>query len=147
MTSIAFIAGVFPLVIARGAGSEMRQAMGVAVFAGMIGVTLFGLFLTPVFYVTSDEAGVEEKAHPRTGIERPRPRRRGSNGRSRAIALLLTVSSTDAGVTDRGDRTTSNRRFSPGKLQGPWNSVRGREGRRSTICEGKLGGKYSATAP
>src|SRR5438445_5560481 len=52
MTSIAFIAGVFPLVIARGAGAEMRQAMGVAVFAGMIGVTFFGLFLTPVFYVT-----------------------------------------------------------------------------------------------
>jgi multidrug efflux pump len=52
MTSIAFIAGVFPLVVARGAGAEMRQAMGIAVFAGMIGVTLFGLFLTPVFYVT-----------------------------------------------------------------------------------------------
>ncbi len=52
MTSIAFIAGVFPLVVAHGAGAEMRQAMGVAVFAGMIGVTLFGLFLTPVFYLT-----------------------------------------------------------------------------------------------
>ena len=51
MTSIAFIAGVFPLVVARGAGAEMRQAMGIVVFAGMIGVTLFGLFLTPVFYV------------------------------------------------------------------------------------------------
>lgn len=51
MTSIAFIAGVFPLVISKGAGAEMRQAMGVAVFSGMIGVTLFGLFLTPVFYV------------------------------------------------------------------------------------------------
>ena len=50
MTSIAFIAGVFPLVAARGAGAEMRQAMGIAVFSGMIGVTLFGLFLTPVFY-------------------------------------------------------------------------------------------------
>ena len=50
MTSIAFIAGVFPLVKSHGAGSEMRQAMGVAVFAGMIGVTVFGLFLTPVFY-------------------------------------------------------------------------------------------------
>jgi NodT family efflux transporter outer membrane factor (OMF) lipoprotein len=51
MTSIAFIAGVFPLVISKGAGAEMRHAMGVAVFSGMIGVTLFGLFLTPVFYV------------------------------------------------------------------------------------------------
>ncbi|MET0506853.1 MAG: multidrug efflux RND transporter permease subunit [Burkholderiaceae bacterium] len=51
MTSLAFIMGVLPLVLATGAGSEMRQAMGVAVFAGMIGVTAFGLFLTPVFYV------------------------------------------------------------------------------------------------
>ena len=46
----AFIAGVFPLVKSHGAGAEMRQAMGIAVFSGMIGVTLFGLFLTPVFY-------------------------------------------------------------------------------------------------
>lgn len=52
MTSFAFIMGVVPLVIASGAGSEMRQAMGIAVFAGMLGVTLFGLFLTPVFFVT-----------------------------------------------------------------------------------------------
>ncbi len=51
MTSIAFIAGVYPLVAASGAGAEMRHAMGVAVFSGMIGVTFFGLFLTPVFYV------------------------------------------------------------------------------------------------
>lgn len=51
MTSIAFIMGVVPLVLSTGAGSEMRQAMGVAVFFGMLGVTLFGLFLTPVFYV------------------------------------------------------------------------------------------------
>ena len=51
MTSMAFIMGVFPLVTSIGAGAEMRQAMGIAVFAGMIGVTLFGLFLTPVFYV------------------------------------------------------------------------------------------------
>ncbi len=51
MTSLAFVMGVLPLVLSSGAGSEMRQAMGVAVFAGMIGVTAFGLFLTPVFYV------------------------------------------------------------------------------------------------
>ncbi|MET0285429.1 MAG: efflux RND transporter permease subunit, partial [Polyangiales bacterium] len=50
MTSIAFIMGVWPLVSSQGAGSEMRHAMGVAVFAGMIGVTVFGLLLTPVFY-------------------------------------------------------------------------------------------------
>ncbi len=51
MTSIAFIMGVVPLVFSSGAGAEMRQAMGIAVFSGMLGVTLFGLFLTPVFYV------------------------------------------------------------------------------------------------
>jgi multidrug efflux pump len=51
MTSLAFVMGVLPLVLSTGAGAEMRQAMGVAVFAGMIGVTAFGLFLTPVFYV------------------------------------------------------------------------------------------------
>ncbi len=55
MTSFAFIMGVVPLVIASGAGSEMRQAMGIAVFAGMLGVTLFGLFLTPVFFVTIEK--------------------------------------------------------------------------------------------
>ena len=51
MTSMAFIMGVLPLVLSTGAGAEMRHAMGVAVFSGMIGVTAFGLFLTPVFYV------------------------------------------------------------------------------------------------
>jgi multidrug efflux pump len=51
MTSLAFIMGVIPLVLSTGAGAEMRQAMGISVFFGMIGVTLFGLFLTPLFYV------------------------------------------------------------------------------------------------
>ncbi|MGA8785576.1 MAG: efflux RND transporter permease subunit [Polaromonas sp.] len=51
MTSLAFIMGVLPLVLSTGAGAEMRKAMGIAVFSGMIGVTAFGLFLTPVFYV------------------------------------------------------------------------------------------------
>lgn len=51
MTSIAFVMGVVPLVTSSGAGAEMRHAMGIAVFFGMLGVTLFGLFLTPVFYV------------------------------------------------------------------------------------------------
>jgi multidrug efflux pump len=50
MTSFAFILGVVPLVVATGAGAEMRRSLGVAVFAGMLGVTLFGIFLTPVFY-------------------------------------------------------------------------------------------------
>jgi len=62
MTSIAFIAGVFPLVVSHGAGAEMRRAMGVAVFAGMIGVTIFGLFLTPVFYAVLEKLGVRQPA-------------------------------------------------------------------------------------
>jgi multidrug efflux pump len=51
MTSVAFIAGTIPLVLSHGAGAEVRSATGITVFAGMVGVTLFGLFLTPVFYV------------------------------------------------------------------------------------------------
>jgi multidrug efflux pump len=51
MTSFAFIMGVIPLVLAQGAGAEVRHAMGVTVFAGMLGVTVFGLLLTPVFFV------------------------------------------------------------------------------------------------
>jgi HAE1 family hydrophobic/amphiphilic exporter-1 len=53
MTSFAFILGVAPLAFATGAGAELRQALGVAVFFGMIGVTLFGLIFTPVFYVVT----------------------------------------------------------------------------------------------
>ena len=54
MTSASFIFGVLPLVLAEGAGAEMRRVLGTAVFAGMIGVTLFGIVLTPVFYVLVD---------------------------------------------------------------------------------------------
>ncbi len=50
MTSFAFILGVVPLVVSEGAGAEMRRTLGTAVFSGMLGVTLFGIFLTPVFY-------------------------------------------------------------------------------------------------
>jgi multidrug efflux pump len=50
MTSFAFILGVVPLMVSEGAGAEMRRTLGVAVFAGMLGVTLFGIFLTPVFF-------------------------------------------------------------------------------------------------
>jgi hypothetical protein len=50
MTSFAFILGVVPLLVTTGAGAEMRRTLGTAVFSGMLGVTLFGIFLTPVFY-------------------------------------------------------------------------------------------------
>ncbi len=61
MTSIAFIAGVYPLVVSTGAGAEMRRAMGTAVFSGMIGVTFLGLFFTPVFYVLVMKVGRQKK--------------------------------------------------------------------------------------
>lgn len=64
MTSIAFIAGVYPLVVSTGAGAEMRRAMGTAVFAGMIGVTLLGLFLTPVFYVLVMKVSWKKRSIP-----------------------------------------------------------------------------------
>ena len=57
MTSFAFILGVVPLILAHGAGAEMRKALGVAVFSGMLGVTLFGLVLTPVFFYAIDWCG------------------------------------------------------------------------------------------
>ena len=57
MTSLAFILGVLPLLISHGAGAEMRRTLGTAVFAGMLGVTLFGLFLTPVFFYVIDLLG------------------------------------------------------------------------------------------
>src|SRR5439155_14295488 len=59
MTSFAFILGVVPLLAATGAGAEMRRALGTAVFSGMLGVTLFGIFLTPVFFYVIE--GLSEK--------------------------------------------------------------------------------------
>jgi hydrophobe/amphiphile efflux-1 (HAE1) family protein/NodT family efflux transporter outer membrane factor (OMF) lipoprotein len=96
MTSIAFIAGVFPLVVAHGAGAEMRQAMGIAVFSGMIGVTLFGLFLTPVFYVTLMKLGLKKKPATTPASKNILP---GSNAAATGIvtiALLFSIVSAKA---------------------------------------------------
>jgi multidrug efflux pump len=71
MTSIAFIMGVVPLVISTGAGSEMRRAMGIAVFFGMLGVTLFGLLLTPVFYVLLRKLAGNKKLHSASHHDAP----------------------------------------------------------------------------
>ena len=76
MTSIAFIMGVLPLVLADGAGAEVRRAMGAAVFSGMIGVTVFGLLLTPVFYVLVRRAGDECRPCPRRLLLRLLPMRK-----------------------------------------------------------------------
>jgi multidrug efflux pump subunit AcrB len=72
MTSFAFIFGVTPLVWAIGAGAELRQTLGTAVFSGMIGVTTFGLIFTPVFYVVSRWIAI--KLTERFRRPQPRPR-------------------------------------------------------------------------
>jgi len=72
MTSFAFILGVVPLALSTGAGAEMRRPLGIAVFAGMLGVTVFGIFLTPVFYYTimgltgRDEPALAVLAEPKS---------------------------------------------------------------------------------
>jgi hydrophobe/amphiphile efflux-1 (HAE1) family protein/NodT family efflux transporter outer membrane factor (OMF) lipoprotein len=112
MTSIAFIAGVFPLVVSKGAGSEMRQAMGIAVFSGMIGVTLFGLFLTPVFYVTLMKLGWKKKTAP---TFEPKNTLLGSAGAVTgiAIALLFGVASANASLFTVGPDYKAPTNFIP----------------------------------
>jgi multidrug efflux pump subunit AcrB len=70
MTSLAFIFGVAPLVVATGAGSEMRQSLGTAVFAGMLGVTAFGLLFTPAFYTVASKIG---RKKPQAGPDETAP--------------------------------------------------------------------------
>ena len=67
MTSFAFILGVFPLLVGRGAGAEMRRTLGTAVFSGMLGVTIFGIFLTPVFFSVIDWLGGRRLFHTADG--------------------------------------------------------------------------------
>src|SRR5271154_5970993 len=110
MTSIAFIAGVFPLVVASGAGAEMRQAMGVAVFSGMIGVTLFGLFLTPVFYVTLMKLGLKKKPATTPEVKNILPGSSAAATGIVTIALLFTIVSAKANWSTVGPdyKTPSN---------------------------------------
>jgi len=82
MTSIAFILGVLPLVISTGPGAEMRQALGIAVFFGMIGVTLFGLLFTPAFYIISRKGGDKVGKW----LKRGWPSRRAARGVSESTA-------------------------------------------------------------
>ncbi|MDB6020084.1 MAG: transporter, hydrophobe/amphiphile efflux family [Pedosphaera sp.] len=102
MTSIAFIAGVFPLVIAHGAGAEMRQAMGIAVFSGMIGVTLFGLFLTPVFFVSLMKLGHKPQTVPAPETKGPGFGTAGATAGIIALAVLLMGTTANAGLLTVG---------------------------------------------
>ena len=88
MTSFAFIIGVIPLAVASGAGAEMRRSLGIAVFSGMVGVTLFGIFLTPVFF--SVIQGLERDAAVRgRGHAMGRLDRGGRAGRARGSGFLF----------------------------------------------------------
>jgi HAE1 family hydrophobic/amphiphilic exporter-1 len=80
MTSLAFILGVAPLVVATGAGAEMRQSLGTAVFGGMLGVTGFGLIFTPAFYTLMQRIGVSRTRTP------SEPRDRASEFASHEVA-------------------------------------------------------------
>ncbi len=145
MTSIAFIAGVFPLVVAHGAGAEMRQAMGVAVFAGMIGVTLFGLFLTPVFYLTLMRR-VSRKA---SVVARHEPNGPGL-GRAGAVAGILLLAAVLSPFSARAGTLTIGPDYKP-----PTNSFPGsykaeelgqwKEGRPLDNVPKASGGRFSAT--
>jgi multidrug efflux pump subunit AcrB len=99
MTSLAFIFGVIPLIVATGAGAEMREALGTVVFFGMIGVTFFGVFLTPVFYaVIRRLTGIvlcrrrgRLEAFPRLRLTGTDPRSEAGTGRKSVIAIALSV--------------------------------------------------------
>jgi multidrug efflux pump len=80
MTSLAFIFGVLPLVLATGAGAEMRRSLGTAVFSGMIGVTLFGVFLTPIFFYALTWLGERSRARPAAGPPEGERRPRAATG-------------------------------------------------------------------
>ena len=85
MTSLAFILGVAPLVFATGAGAEMRQSLGTAVFAGMLGVTGFGLIFTPAFYTLMQRIGIA-RGLASVGLNEPRDRSRAARGATVAAA-------------------------------------------------------------
>ena len=85
MTSLAFILGVAPLVFATGAGAEMRQSLGTAVFAGMLGVTGFGLIFTPAFYTLMQRIGIA-RGPASVGLNEPRDRSRAARGATVAAA-------------------------------------------------------------
>jgi multidrug efflux pump len=85
MTSFAFILGVVPLVLAKGAGAEMRHTLGVAVFSGMLGVTIFGIFFTPVFYVVV-RWFTERKTVPTNGMVPAEEAKADSEAKPKALA-------------------------------------------------------------
>ncbi len=125
MTSLAFTLGVVPLYLAVGAGAEMRIALGTAVFWGMIGVTLFGLIFTPVFYVVIRRLTGRKLVARGQAARAPRRSRRSSL--CPALAMLLQHAGEGRG---EGQRHTGGRKFLPLTLASPaalgWTCGRGR---------------------
>ena len=110
MTSFAFILGVLPLVIATGAGAEMRQSLGTAVFSGMLGVTLFGLLFTPVFYVVVRWIARLGRRRPTVPAaaqpQQPWPRLESDLAHAQAAADIEHLAGDEAGILgeEEGDR-------------------------------------------
>ena len=105
MTSLAFIGGVFPLVVATGAGAEMRQSLGTAVFSGMIGVALFGIFLTPVFFFVLMRFGSHKQAS--TALV-PQPAASGGDGAGTSRIAAEAVRPSMGPVGKEENRSTGN---------------------------------------
>jgi len=120
MTSLAFTLGVLPLLLAKGAGAEMRVALGLAVFSGMVGVTIFGIFFTPVFYSTirwfSEIRGRGRDHGPSPRRSRMRRTRRALHplGAGGLLAALLA----GQGGCKVGPELTSSRRPAGGSVDG-----------------------------
>ncbi len=113
MTSFAFILGVVPLVVARGAGAEMRRSLGTAVFSGMLGVTLFGIFLTPVFFYVIQRFQREPASmacRQRAALE---AERRCAKTPVRAVRRDMTGPSYPAEVANHPGRTSRASPFNP----------------------------------
>ncbi|MCA9072778.1 MAG: efflux RND transporter permease subunit, partial [Planctomycetaceae bacterium] len=111
MTAVSFILGVIPLMIATGAGSEMRQALGTTVFSGMLGVTVFGLFLTPVFYV------VLRKLSPDQPTQKPNP----NSDSDETVELTPEEPVTDETDSSSVEQTSQERFESAYAGEPPWN--------------------------
>ena len=132
MTSFAFIMGVVPLVTATGAGSELRRAMGIAVFSGMLGVTLFGLFLTPVFFVTIELALRRKRRCRRAGcdarganVKRPCAyhAHSGRAGRLRCRAELSRADAVGAGPTSATQRSRESAKAKSSRSSGRCSTI------------------------
>ena len=116
MTSFAFVFGVIPLIVATGAGAEMRQSLGVAVFSGMLGVTLFGIFLTPVFFDlvqrigwdTSKTQSQSSKAISSPHSSENQPSKSMQQGTTGMEASVKTNPDGKGSVAGPEDRTTSS---------------------------------------